>query len=44
MNIRQLLNNVNVNIESKRNELYEQCKMLRGIIKGSLSKKTKKEL
>ena len=44
MNIRQQLEQININTDGKRNELYEQCKVFSGIIKGSLSKKTKGEL
>lgn len=40
----QLLNNINIKTNCKREELYEQCKIFGGIIKGSLSKKNKNEL
>lgn len=44
MNIREVLDNIEIKIDCKKNELYEQCKLFSGIIKGSLSKKNKNEL
>ena len=44
MNLRTKLNNINLEITGKKNDLYEQCKLMSGMIKGSLSTKNKGEL
>ena len=44
MNIIDKLNKINLDITGKKNELYEQCKLMSGMIKGSLSTKNKGEL
>jgi hypothetical protein len=44
MNIRETLDKINFNVKGKKEDLYEQCKMMAGIVKGSLSKKNKSEL
>jgi DNA polymerase III epsilon subunit-like protein len=44
MNIKTKLDKINFDIKDKKNELYEQCKLMSGVIKGSLSTKNKGEL
>jgi hypothetical protein len=44
MNIIEKLNKINLDITGKKDDLYEQCKLMSGLIKGSLSKMNKNEL